>query len=257
MPYYPPAASGGTPAVVLGTAAAAGSAATFVRTDDTLLAFDATTPPTIAAAAAAGSATVAARRDHTHTIGTGIVTRTMLEATGKNWQFLGTATASAAVRTGTITWTGTFKQLHFEYFISGYSNTAIGRLIVGPTAGLSETGTTFCATHLVNAVSSTSVSIPGWPLYSNAVADNVPRWGWVDVQNIAAVVKRANGIGMNAGTVPTVAPTCYQFAGLFNDTTNLINKAELAVYDAITGAAISTRTFNSGTYLTVWGRNDD
>jgi hypothetical protein len=190
------------------------------------------------------------------TIGAARVTRAMLEATAKNWQFLGQATASTAVRTGTITWSGTFKQLLFEYFISGYSGSAIGRLIVGPTAGLSETGTTFC-TSLIEGVTitATSVSVPGWPTAVTAGA--VARCGWMYVDNQAAVVKRMSGHGQHSGTAPTVVPTQMRMEGMFNDTTNLINKAELASYAAITGSAISAITFNAGTFLNVWGRNDD
>jgi hypothetical protein len=175
-----------------------------------------------------------------------------------NWQFLGNATASAAVRTGTITWTGTFAELMFEYYISGYSGAAIGRLIVGPTAGLSETGTTFATAFLsmtptTTVAGITSVSIPGWPTGVTAAA--VTRYGWMFVHNIAADVKRMTGHGQYAGTAATVAPTLIEHAGNFTDATNLINKAELAVYDALTGTTISTTTFNSGTFLNVWGRN--
>lgn len=261
MPLYNPAPSGGTPAVVLGTAGAAGSAATFVRTDDTIAALDATSPVNIAAAAVVGTNAKAAHSDHTHTIGAGVVTRAMFEATGKNWQFLGQATASAAVRTGTITWSGGFQQLWFEYFISGYSGSAIGRLIVGPTAGLSETGTTFSGNYVAmtpptTIAGSTTVSIPGWPTAVGAAA-NVARWGAYYVLNIAGTVKYMRGDGCYGGTAATTAPTYIMHGGLFNDTTNLINKAELAVYDDLLAVAVSTKTFNAGTYLNVWGRNND
>lgn len=253
---YSGAAQGTTPAVILGSAAAAGVASTFLRTDDTIRAFDGSTPAAVAAAAAVGTSAFTLRADHVHTIGLSVVSRTMLDSTGKNWQFLGQGTASAAVRTGTITWTGTYKQLMFEYFIAGYSGGAIGRLIVGPTAGLSESGTTFC-TNLIEGVTqnTTSVSVPGWPLAVTAAA--VPRYGWMFVSNVATVVKRMTGHGLHSGTAPTTVPTAMKMDGLFNDTTNLINKAELAVYAAITGTAISSTTFNAGTYLNVWGRNDD
>jgi hypothetical protein len=190
------------------------------------------------------------------TIGAAKVTRAMLAADAKNWQFLGQATASGAVRTGTITWTGTFKQLWFEYFISGYSNTAIARLIVGPTAGLSETATNHCCSLIEGVtLNATSVSIPGWP--TAVTVNNVERYGSMYVKNVAGAVKRMWGQGNHAGTAATVVPLQMQFAGLMSDATNAINKAELAVYDAITGATISTRTLNAGTYLNVWGRNDD
>lgn len=193
-------------------------------------------------------------------IGAGRVTRAMLGADAKNWTLLGTATASGTVRTGTITWVGTFEELWFEYFISGYSGSAIGRLIVGPTAGLSEVGTTFATAFLsmtppTTVAGITSVSIPGWPTAVTAAA--VSRYGWMKVQNVAAQIKRMVGEGQYAGTAATTAPTIILMGGNFTDSTNLINKAELAVYDALTGTAISTTTFNAGTYLNVWGRHTD
>lgn len=204
-----------------------------------------------AAVGVAGAAATFIRTDATIPI-----SRVAVPADMKNWTFLGQATASAAVRTGTITWTGTFAELMFEYFISGYSGSAIGRLIVGPTAGLSETGTTFC-TELTESGTrnTTSVSVPGWPTAVTAGA--VPRYGIMFVKNVAAAVKLMTGHGQHSGTAPTVVPIGMTMNGMFNDTTNLINKAELAVYAAITGAAISATTFNSGTFLNVWGRNND
>lgn len=172
------------------------------------------------------------------------------------WIFLGQATASAAVRTGTITWTGTYKQLMFEYFIAGYSGGAIGRLIVGPTAGLSETGTTFCTALIENVtLTSTSVSVPGWP--TGVTVEAVRRHGWMFVKNVAAEIKTMVGNGNSAGTAATVVPRSMRMAGLFNDATNPINKAELAVYDTITATTVSATTFTAGTYLNVWGRNDN
>lgn len=172
------------------------------------------------------------------------------------WRFLGQATASTAVRTGDVTWTGTFKQLMIEYFISGYSNTAIGRVLVGPTAGISETGTTFCTALLEGTtLNTTSVSAAGWP--TAVTVNNVQRHGWMFVKNVAGEVKRMTGHGNHAGTAPTTVPTMMRMDGLFNDTTNLINKARLTVYDVLTGATVSSRTFNAGTYINVWGRNDD
>src|SRR5690348_10547010 len=158
---------------------------------------------------------------------TGAQLATFMSA-NSGWQFLGNATASAAVRTGTVTWVGTFAELMFEYFISGYSGSAIGRLIVGPTAGLSETGTTFATAFLsmtptTTVAGITSVSIPGWPLGVTAAA--VPRYGMLFVQNIAANVKRMTGTGQYAGTAATTAPTIILLGGNFTDATNLINKA--------------------------------
>jgi hypothetical protein len=65
------------------------------------------------------------------------------------------------------------------------------------------------------------------------------------------------GNGAYGGTAATTAPTGITMSGLFNDSTNLVLKAELAVYDLNTSTTVSAQTFNSGTYLNVWGRNDD
>lgn len=189
------------------------------------------------------------------TIGAGRVTRAMLAADAKNWTLLGTATATNAVRSGTITWAGTFEELWFEYFIAGYSNTAIGRLIVGPTAGLSETATNHCCSLIEGVtLTATSVSIPGWP--TAVTVNNVERYGSMFVKNVAGQVKRMWGHGNHAGTAATAVPLQMLFGGLMSDATNAINKAELAVYAAITGAVISAITFTSAT-LNVWGRHAD
>lgn len=256
MPLYNPPPAAGTNTTALASAATNGTAETFLRSDAVIDAFDGVTPVNIATAAVVGTNNFAARSDHTHTIDSTVVSRTMLAATGKNWQFIGQVTASNAVRTGTLTGLSAFKQLHFEYFVAGYSNTAIARLIVGPSSGLSETATNHC-TSLIEGVTltSTSVSVPGWPLA--VTVNNVPRYGHMWVQNVASVVKRMTGIGLHAGTAATVVPLQMQFSGLMSDATNAIDRAELAVYAAITGTTISAITMNAGTYLNCWGRNDD
>jgi hypothetical protein len=173
-----------------------------------------------------------------------------------DWVFLGQATANAAVRTNVVSWVGVYQQLMFECYISGYSNTSVGRLIVGPSTGLSETGTTFCVNLIENAtLTQTAVSIPGWPL--GVTVENVRRHAWIFVKNDPAAVKSMTGFGNNAGTAATAVPKAMLFDGLFSDTTNSIQQAELASYAAITGATIGTRTFNAGTYLNVWGKNNN
>jgi len=191
------------------------------------------------------------------------VTGTQLAAfmsLNSGWRFLGNATANAAVRTGTVTWTGTFAELIFECYIAGYSANGIARLIVGPTAGLSETGTTFATAFLsmtpaTTVAGTTSTSIPGWPL--GVTAAQVIRHAWLHVHNLAADVKKMTGTCTYAGTAATTAPTILLLGGNFTDATNLINKAEIANYDALTGTTISTNTLNNGTFLNVWGRNQD
>lgn len=213
--------SGGTPASLFANAAVAGVSTSFLRIDDTLP-----------------------------------ISRALVPADLKNWTFLGQGTASAAVRTGVVTWIGTFAELMIEYFISGYSGSAIGRVMVGPTAGISETATTSaCELTEGGTRNTTSVSVCGWPTAVTAGA--VPRYGIMFVKNVASAVKLMTGHGQHSGTPPTVVPTGMLMNGSFNDTTNLINKVELAVYAAITGTAISAITFNAGTFVNVWGRNND
>jgi hypothetical protein len=186
------------------------------------------------------------------------VTRAMLSSTavtgGKNWVFLGQGTASGATATGTITWAGTFKQLMVEYFIAGYASNGIGRICVANSGTPSATATT-CCTAMVQTVTSnvTSVSCAGWP---TAVTLNaVPRYGWMFITNQNGVVKYMTGHGLWGGTAPTTAPTAMTMNGLSSQTT-LIQTLNLVSYNAITVNTLGG-AFSAGTYVNVWGRNDD
>lgn len=175
---------------------------------------------------------------------------------GIAWTFLGRGTASGAVRTALVSWSGLYSQLWFEYFIAGYSGGAIGRVIPGPASGLSETATN-CCTNLIEGVTqnTTSVSVPGWPTAVTVAA--VRRHGHMWVKNVAAEVKSMTGKGNHSGTAATTVPVSMQMDGLFSDATNSIQQVELAVYAAITGTAISATTFNAGTFINAWGRNNN
>jgi hypothetical protein len=186
------------------------------------------------------------------------ITRAMLSSTavtgGKNWVFLGQGTASAATSTGTITWTGTFKQLLVEYFISGYAANGIGRILVANSGTPSATATT-CCTSLIEGVTlnTTSVSCSGWP---TAVTLNAnARYGYMYIDNQNGVLKRMTGHGQHSGTAPTVVPTQMRMAGMSSQTT-LIQTLVMTSYNAITGNVLGG-TFNAGTFVNVWGRNDD
>lgn len=211
------------------------------------------------AKADAGDATIVEPSDWNadHVLDDGTVTRAKLAADGKNWTDLGgTVLASPAVRTATITWLGSWAQLWFEFFIAAYSNTAIGRVIVGTSAGPSETATLMCTTLIEGVtLNTTAVSVPGWP--TAVTVNNVERHGQMWITNQTAKVKRMNGVGQHAGTAPTVAPLTMQWAGMWNNTSALINSASLVVYDTLTATTVSARTFNAGTFLNVWGRNND
>lgn len=172
------------------------------------------------------------------------------------WTYLGKVTATTAVRTGVLSWTGNYQQLAAEHFIAGYSGAAIARVICGPAAGLTETGANFNSGLIENVTLTTSsINVSGW---ATAVATAAAtRWGWMYIDNQQTVVKRMVGQGQYAGTAPGTPPTMIQFAGMFNDTTNFINQCEMATYLALTGNAVSSVTMNPGTYLAMWGRNFD
>lgn len=185
----------------------------------------------------------------------------IISPVNNSWTFLGKGIilGSAAVRTPLVSWLGAYEQLYFEHYVAGYSGGAIARLIVGPASGLSETGTTFC-TVLSDTVTTTTtntnvVSKPGWPL-AGGTAAAVRRRGWHWVRNFATDVKDMIGQGNYAGTAPTTAPSKVEYAGLFNDTTNLIQQAELAVYADNTTTAVAATTMNVNSYLIVWGSNN-
>ncbi len=187
------------------------------------------------------------------------VTRAMLLSTsvtgGKNWVFLGQGTASAATSTGTITWAGQFKQLMVEYFIAGYAGNGIGRILVANSGTPSPTATTCCTSIIVGvtAAPTTPVSNSGWP---TAIATGlVPRYGWLHVSNINGVLKRATGHGQYGGTAPTTVPTQVRIAGMSSQTT-LIQTLVMTSYTLATGNVIGG-TMNAGTFVNVWGRNDD
>jgi hypothetical protein len=174
---------------------------------------------------------------------------------GKNWVFLGQGTASAATSTGTITWAGTFKQLMVEYYISGYAANGIGRILVANSGTPSPTATTCCTSIIVGvtAAPATPVSNSGWP---TAIATGVvPRYGWLHVSNINGVLKRATGHGQYGGTAPTTVPTQVRIAGMSSQTT-LIQTLVMTSYTLATGNVIGG-TMNAGTFVNVWGRNDD
>jgi hypothetical protein len=186
------------------------------------------------------------------------VTRAMLSSTavtgGKNWVFLGQATASGTTATGTITWAGSFTQLMLEYWISGYAANGIGRICIANSGTPSTTATTAC-TSLIEGVTinATSVSCAGWPV---AVTLNaLARYGWIFIDNASGGVKRATGHGLTGGTAPTTAPTQIRLAGMSSQTT-LIQSINMVSYNAITGNALGG-AFTAGTNITLWGRNDD
>jgi len=253
-------ASGTTPAVVLGATAAAGVSPNFLRSDDTIDAFDGVTPVNIAAAAVVGTNAFTARSDHTHTIGAGVVTRAMEAADSVGWSFLGTATG-ATVTVGPVIWTGSWRQLMIKYWIQGYNGgTPVGRILLG-TASISTTALTnsFSISEGVTAPSTGlgATAIPGCPLA--VTLSNIGRGGTIMVDGISGGVKSLEIVGRNVTPAVASAPTLFRGASFFSDlgTNLLLLRAQLTVYDTLTATAASAQTFTAGTYLTVWGRNND
>ena len=182
--------------------------------------------------------------------------RSALTPDAKNWSFLGTATA-AAVTVGPIIWFGQFKQLMIKYFIAGYNGgTPVGRLLLG-SASISTTALTNGSNLSENSAAPTGApSIPGMPMA--VTLSNISREGWAFVDGASGSLKNINVVGQNNGTV-AAPPTIFHAAGVFSDlgTNLLLQRAQLTVYDTLVAVAASAQTFTAGTYLSVWGRNND
>jgi hypothetical protein len=175
-----------------------------------------------------------------------------------NWTFLGKSEILvAAPRTGTVTWTGGFRNLWVRYFIAGSAVSGVARILPGPTAGPNEAGL-LCANSIIenSTLTTTSVSVSGWIV--NGAANTHTRFGDQFIFNQQNLAKRMWGRGPSAVNPPvaTTAPIQFSVAGHFVDTTNLINSFSLVNYTLITGNVIGSN-FNVGTYISVWGRNDE
>jgi hypothetical protein len=194
---------------------------------------------------------------------TGIPARAQLATDAKNWAFLGTATG-ATVTVGPVIWTGQYRQFMINYFISGYNGgTPVGRFLCG--AGTPSTTAANNGSNLIDWVSGaaaptsvTAASIPGMPLASVIGAAGDLRDGWIFIDGASGSLKRLSAYGTNLGTV-AAPPKIFMAGGVFSDlgTNLLLQQAQLTVYDTIAATAVSTQTFTAGTYLSVWGRNND
>ena len=190
----------------------------------------------------------------------GAVNRASLTPDARNWVFLGTATA-AAVTVGPVVWLGTYKQLMIRYWIAGYSGgTPVGRLLLG-AASISTTALTnsWSLSEGVTAPTTAAgvTAVPGVPMA--VTLSNVGRGGIAYVDGASGSIKSIEVIGRNQTPSVATAPTLFRAASFFSDLgTNLpIQRAQLTSYDTLTAVAVSANTFTAGTYLTVWGRNND
>lgn len=188
------------------------------------------------------------------------ITRSVVDATAKGWQFIGTATG-ATTTVGPVTTASTFKQFMVKYQITGYNGgTPVGRFLCG-TASISTTALTNSFTIEENIAAVTTgagvTAIPGLPLAQTL--SNTQRSGTILIDGASGAVKVIDVIGNEQTPAVATAPTLFRGASFFSDLgTNLpLQRFQLTVYDTLTAVAASAQTFNSGTYLTVWGRNND
>lgn len=173
------------------------------------------------------------------------------------WTFLGTATG-AATTVGPVIWTGTYQQLMIAYIIKGYSGgTPVGRILFG-AASISTTGLTNGSSLSEGVTAPTSApSIPGCPLAVTLSA--IARQGWIWVDGASGSLKSYEILGQNGNPAVGTPPTLYRAAGVFSDLgTNLpLQRAQLTVYDTLIATTVSANSFLTGTYLSVWGRNNN
>ncbi|MSU74672.1 hypothetical protein EXS57_02745 [Candidatus Kaiserbacteria bacterium] len=173
------------------------------------------------------------------------------------WVFLGKATGSGVVTIGPVIWTGTFKNFYFEYVITGYSNTTVGRILVG-AASISTAAATN-GNNLMSGVTlnATSVGVPGVPLA--VTLSNIARSGYGFILGDSGSFKQITISGQNGNPAVATSPTQFHASSFFSDLgTNLpLQRIQMTTYDAINNAIVSSRTFTAGSYIAIWGRNDD
>lgn len=183
--------------------------------------------------------------------------RNQVAPDAKNWAFLGTATAAAGT-VGPVIWPGEYRQVMLHYTIAGANaGTGVGRLLVG-AGSISTTGLTNGSTLSEGVTAPTAApSIPGMPLA--VTLSNIAREGWVWIDGLTAGFKRLNCLGQNGNAAIATPPTLFRAVGVFSDlgTNLLLQRAQLTLYDTLSATAVSANTFLAGTYLTVWGRNND
>jgi len=210
----------------------------------------------------------------TPTVGTNMgPTRAQLAPSAKNWTFLGRSQLAATATTvGPVIWTGTYANLYFEYIIVGYIGSGIGRILCGASTPSVTAATNSVRVQDQNGVTgatitgstfaSAAVPQPGIPLTALAASVNGRSgvgWIWGNSGSIKAI--KIEGNNMTSGTTGlgiTTSPNIFIGTSYFSDlSTNLpIQQVQLTSFSATNGIVIGA-AFSIGTYISVWGRNND
>lgn len=187
----------------------------------------------------------------------GSLGRGLFAPDGKNWAFLGTA-SGATTTVGPIVWPGQYQQIKFAYIITGYNGgTPVGRILCGG-ASISTTALTNGNGLMENGTpNATSVSVPGCPLA--VTLSSIARAGWGFINGASGSLKQINIAGMEGNPAVATSPVLFSAGSFFSDlgTNLLLQRLQLTVYDTLIATAASAQTFNAGTQLWAWGRNND
>lgn len=210
---------------------------------------------------------------------TGVTDRSKLAPNAKNWAFLGRAKLAAIATTvGPVIWTGTYANLYFEYVITGYSGAGVGRVLMGagtPSTSALTNAIRLIETPTVSTVDGTAV-VPVWstlttlaagPLRAglplSSVSSSVGRagvgWVWGDSGSVKSMKVEGNQSTGTTTITGAQSPTTFIGSSYFTDGgTNLpIQQMQITAYNLLTGVVVGANTMNVGTYIAVWGRNND
>jgi hypothetical protein len=188
-----------------------------------------------------------------HVVDSGTITRAMLAADAIGWEFLGRAFQSGvASPLGPLVLNAAKKHMQIRIFIAGYaSGGGVARVQFGGAA--IDTGANYSVNIIETTTSTTGTALSGIPVASAAITG--PRFVVVDVYNVSAQVKRAvirtNSNSVSASTAPTQASV----AGIWVNTSSLIQRVQLSAFTTSTGT--TAVNMNGGTEFEVWGRDDE
>lgn len=199
------------------------------------------------------------------TIAASAVTRADLAAGAKNWAFCGTANGATVtvgpVSASTCCSGGLCRQFLVYVMITGYSGgTPVGRLLVA-NGTISTTALTnsFSVSEGVTAPTTGlgATAVPGFPMAVTLSA--IGRMATVYIDGASGSIKTMHAEGVEGTPSVATAPVLFRGASFFSDLGSNLALAnfQLSVYDTLATTAVSSRTFNSGTYLAVWGRSTD